>query len=554
VVLPIPLGVRLATSRDSMTVTRQLRDLSFRSVAPGGFASATIALDRPLALQPDEIAYYGRLYVYDLRNGKTVWEGRVEDPGRTADDSGEVWELAAIGPSGHAHDRTIPIIYIDTRLNVLRRVDDTKPGFETAAPTPIPFSDPNQGIVMRLPQGLSVNVGDSAAMSYQEIRYTGQKIARVSAFEDAGGVNNNWQLQLLLGTNVTTATGDVGDAQTMTTASAGINVDAQVVTDFNNGRNVLTFLFWQVSGGAVTATNDLHWASWQSIFIRSMLMTATGSDITTGYTNDYVRADEVVKDLLGRVLTQYDGALATVTTTSYQHSQLAYPDGADAGKILDDLINIEPTDYCWAAWESTINATISSPKYRFEFIPWPATVRYEASTLDGYRSQGSADGLFNAARVRYVDARGDTHVTQLTSSVPELAAAGLTREGFVDLGSEAASAASATAAGNTFLADHSSVLNAGTLTIARPILDRTLGRMVMPWEIRPGQLIRVRGILPKPDGLNATARNGVTVFRIVGTNFKARDAAVDLDLDSYQPTLARQVVEQQTKVRHGRRR
>ncbi|HEX2549977.1 MAG TPA: hypothetical protein VHK64_00155, partial [Nocardioidaceae bacterium] len=420
--------------------------------------------------------------------------------------------------------------------------------------TPIPFSDPNQGIVMRLPQGLSVNLGDGAAMTYQELRFTGQKLARVSAFEDAGGTNGNWNLEMCLGTNVTVATGDTGDAITMTTASAGVSRDSQVVTDFANGRNVVLFLFIQRAGGAVTASNDLHWASWQSVFVRSMLLSATGSDITTGYTNDYVRADEVVKDLLGRALSQYDGALATVTTTSYQHSQLAYPDGADPGKILDDLIDIEPTDFYYAAWESTVNATVTAPKYRFEFIAWPTSVRYEASTLDGYRSQGSADGLYNAARVRYVDAQGDTHLTQLTSSVPELSAAGLTREGFIDLGSEAASSASATSAGNSFLADHSSVLNAGTLTVARPILDRTLGRMVMPWEIRPGQLIRVRGILPRVDGLNATARDGVTVFRIVGVNYSARDAAATLDLDSFQPTIARQVVEQQTKVKHGRRR
>lgn len=552
--IPIPLGVRLASSQTTMTVTRQVRDLGFRSVVPGGFASATIGLDRPLGILPDEIRYFGKLYVYDLRNGTTVWEGRLEDPGRSADASGEVWQIAAIGPSGHVHDRTIPVIYIDTRLNVMRRVDNTKPGFEVAAPTPIPFSDPNQGIVMRLPQGLSVNLGDGAAMSYQELRYTGQKVARVSAFEDAGGVNANWSLQLILGTDVTVATGDTGDSITMTTASAGVTRQAVVVTDFTNGRNVVVFLFIQTAGGAVTATNDLHWASWQSIFIRSMLISATGSDITTGYTNNYVRADEVVKDLLGRVLSQYDGSLATVTTTSYQHSQLAYPDGADAGKIFDDLIDIEPTDYYWAAWEGTTNATVTSPKYRFEFVAWPSTVRYEASTLDGYRSQGSADGLYNAVRVRYVDAQGDTRLTQLTSTVPELAAAGLTREGFIDLGSEAASAASATSAGNAFLADHASALNAGTLTVARPIFDRSLARMVQPWEIRPGRLIRVRGILPKVDGLNATARNGVTVFRIVGVSYETRDASAQLDLDSFAPTLARQVVEQQAKTKKVRRR
>lgn len=552
--LLIPLGVRLATTRTSLDITRQVRDLTFRSVVPGGFASCTIALDRPLALQPDEIAYFGRLYVYDRRSGKTVWEGRVEDPGRTADQSGETWQIAAIGPSGHALDRTLPLIYVDTRLGVWRHVANTKPGFETASPTPVPFADPAQGVVLRLPQGITTNLGDGAAMTYQEFRFTGQKVARVTAFEDAGGVNANWNLQMILGTNVTVATGDTGDSITMTAASAGVSRQALVVTDFSNGRNVVLFLFIQLAGGVVTSTNDLHWASWQDVVVRSMLLSAVGADITTGYTQNWVLASEVVRDLLGRVLSSYDGALATVTTTSYQHSQLAYPDGATPAKILQDLIDIEPVDYYWAAWESTVNATLIAPKYRFEWVAWPTTVRYEASAVDGYRSPGSADGLYNAVRVRYVDAQGDTHLTQLTSTVTELTNAGLTREGFIDLGSEAASAASATSAGNAFLADHSSVLNAGALTVARPILDRSTGRMVMPWEIRPGTLIRVRGILPKQDGLNATARNGVTVFRVVGVTFNARDGSAQLDLDSYAPTLARQVVEQGAKVSHGRRR
>lgn len=547
--IPIPLGVRLASSQTTITITRQVRDLSFRSVVPGGFASATIGLDRPLAVLPDEIRYYGRLYIYDMRNGKTVWEGRLEDPGRTSDGGGEIWNLAAIGPSGHAHDRTLPLVYIDQRLNTMKHVNNTKPGFETAAPSPIPFQDPAQGLVLRLPQGITTNLGDGAAMSYQELRYSGQKVARVSTFERSGGPNANWQLQLILGTNVTVASGDIGDAITMTTASGGSQRTAVVVTDFSAGRNVVIFLFFQTAGGVVTSGNDLHWASFENVFVRSMLVDVLGADITTGYGNNYVLGSEVVKDLLGRVLNQYDGATATVTTTSYQHSQLAYSDGADPAKILQDLIDIEPVDYLWAAWESTVNA-----KARFEFVPWPATVRYEASTLDGYRGPGSADQLFNTVRVRYVDSVGDTRLTQLTSTVPELTAAGLTREGFIDLGSEAASAASATAAGNTFLADHGSVLNAGTLTVSRPIFDRVLARMVQPWEIRPGTLIRLRGVMPRVDGLNATARNGVTVFRVVGVNYEARDASMQLDLDSYAPTLARQVVEQQAKVSHGRRR
>jgi hypothetical protein len=89
------------------------------------------------------------------------------------------------------------------------------------------------------------------------------------------------------------------------------------------------------------------------------------------------------------------------------------------------------------------------------------------------------------------------------------------------------------------LAEHATPPNAGTLTIARPIYDHERGRMVDPWEIRPGNLIRVRGIQPNPNSLNVTDRDGVTVFQIVGTDYDTSSASATLELDSYSPTVAR---------------
>lgn len=533
--IPLPLSVRLSTSTGSKSVTRELRDLTFRSVAPGGFASATISLDRPLSTQPDEIGYYGKLYVYDARSGATVWEGRVEDPGRGVDDQGQVWQIAAIGPSGHVHDRTVPLVYIESTLQAAStRVENTKPGFVTEYGT-IPFNDPAQGLVCRLPQGITTNLGDSAAMRYGALSdaLTGQKLARIKYDVNSGGPNGNWVLELVCRTDGSLASGDIADTISMTAAGLGATETAVVVTDFSNGRNTCDFRFRQTAGGSVTAANDLHWASFANLAIRAMLKDASGADITTGYTNDYVLAHEVVRDLLGRLLTSYDGPNATITTNTYHIEQLAYPSAADAGKVLDDLMTLEPSCY-WAAWESA-----PSGKHRFEWTTWPTTVRYEASTLDGYRSQGSADGLYNAVRVRFVDEIGRTKTVQRTATVPELAAAGLTREAFLDLGTEAGTLDNATQAGDQYLADHATAANAGTLTVARPILDRVAGRMVQPWEIRPGRLIRVRGIQPRPNSLNATTRDGVTVFRVVGVNYRASSASAELELDSYPPTVAR---------------
>ena len=81
--LPVPLTVRLVTDRADRHIEADTpRPVLPVSVVPGGFASARMTLNRPLAFQPDEIAYYADVNVYDARNGNTVWEGRLEDPGQ----------------------------------------------------------------------------------------------------------------------------------------------------------------------------------------------------------------------------------------------------------------------------------------------------------------------------------------------------------------------------------------------------------------------------------------------------------------------------------------
>ena len=77
--------------------------------------------------------------------------------------------------------------------------------------------------------------------------------------------------------------------------------------------------------------------------------------------------------------------------------------------------------------------------------------------------------------------------------------------------------------------------------------------MVEPWEIRPG-LIRVRGILPRADALNASARDGVTVMRIRAAEYRASDAAAVLELDSYAPSTARSLANLQRRPYSPRRR
>jgi hypothetical protein len=58
---------------------------------------------------------YARVYILDTRSGDTVWEGSLEDPGRSSTSDGQTWQVTAIGPSGHAKDETFAYIPIKSR-------------------------------------------------------------------------------------------------------------------------------------------------------------------------------------------------------------------------------------------------------------------------------------------------------------------------------------------------------------------------------------------------------------------------------------------------------
>ena len=59
------------------------------------------------------------------------------------------------------------------------------------------------------------------------------------------------------------------------------------------------------------------------------------------------------------------------------------------------------------------------------------------------------------------------------------------------------------ATASAHLADHKVPPSGGRLTVARRIWDRIDGRFVMPWEIKPGELVRIVGVHSRPDALNA---------------------------------------------------
>lgn len=530
-ILGVPLTVRLKTAKADRFITRDVSELRFASAIPGGFTHLTIDLHRPLSLDPDEIQWYGTVYVYDGRSGAVVWQGRLEDPGRGAGPDGEIWQVNAVGPTAHARDITAPYIYVDQNLERWQEqaANNTGGQLEKIGTT----EEATAGLLRASLANAEVAViGWRKGWQYNSLRETGQHLARVSYAWDTGLSQADWQVRMRFGATDLTNLEDDVDWNTAGGTGGGV-----ITTDWATTAQ-LTGLSIERLVSAYTVANENAWATFSAIIVRGTVYTAAGTEDTAAasYSTDTILASQVVTDLLGRLLPKFDGPNATIATTSYAIKQLAYPDGANAAQIFDDLVVLEP-GYFWAAWEDTVNG-----KALFEYPAWPTTVGLEASAKDGFDSPGSSSDLFNAVSVRWRDPLGQIRRNRRTNTVQALTDAGLTREALIDLSDTMGNTVDADRAGDQFLLEHAAAPNAGTLTVQSPILSLTLGRMLDPWELvrhAPGKLIRVRDVKPRVDALNATSRDAVTIFKVVGAEYSARDNSCRLALDSQPKTMTR---------------
>lgn len=394
--LPLPLTVRLANADVDRHITKDLRSLSFRSVVPGGYASATFSLDRPLSETAPELQPYTRVIIYDGRNANTVWEGRLEDPGRSAGSDGLVWDLAAVGPSAHAQDRVVARVYVDSSTERWLRGSLTDKGGQVQR-TDLDSDNETPSILLVFQEGMSLTNVSNVDITYRTLYDCGQQVARIrSDFTNA--ITDSTTLR----NRIVTRTGPNGTGNTAVSAdwSSGnqsFNAARGGANPINAGDDVVNIRIMKYSGSETATAN--RWGQFWGMAVRAVLKDINGSDITSGYSLNTVTAAEVITDLIGRGdLYAYDPASSTIDTSGTATiDQLAYPSGITPAEILDELVGFEQAFY-WAAWESQANG-----KFRFEWKPWPTTARYIISMRDGYDSTDSFNEVYNEAKVAYRD-------------------------------------------------------------------------------------------------------------------------------------------------------
>lgn len=527
VVVPAPADERvpLAVRIGSRHITREVSGLSFRKEAVGGLKSINLRLARPLDRFDPDLAALSSVYIEDGRTAEIIAEGRLSDFGRSAGSDGQQWELVAFGPAQHAADVAVPLVYFDASTAEWHRSTYTSPSSQTWYDE---IDEDISGCMMRPSEGSTVSTSWVADMIHRSVRRAGMELGRIRCSWDAGVTNADYVLQLV----TRAGTGGGSTAASASANTAGGTLSGVVVTDFTQGDDVVSVRVVRNTSSIVATEN--HFFHFFSFAIRALIYSADGAARTTGYANDYILAHEVVNDLLGRpgVLDQFDGAGATVDTGgTHQFDQLSYPDGVTPEQVFDDLMLLEPA-YRWTTGPN------AGSGYAFRWEPWPTTVRYEVDLNDGGDFPASSQELFNKVTVRWRDRDGRSRTTTRTLACAILDGAGINRSTTIDLSDEIGSSAAAVRAGDNFLAEHNVPNNAGTITVSRPVRDRSTGLMVDPHEIEPGELIRVKGVESYPDALNASSNDGQTVFRIWSMTYSSDSASAVLELDTFSRTVA----------------
>lgn len=507
-----PLGVRINDGVSDRHVGAKTTGLRFRKTAPGGFHSASMSINVARDTFTD-LGPADRVYVYGP-TGRTLWEGFLDNPSDTDGPGGQSLELSAMGTSVLAQDQAKALIYVDRDLSQWEQwLGAGAPVSAVASSSSDPDAEggDGDGLLCQFGLGTQVTTGSLAQIGYLGFQRAGWEFGAINVRLRSGKIDTNYRTDLAYSVPGSPASFFQLGGNTITTVPGTANRWVGEVSNPPVG-TVGIALRLRRSGAAGNVPDDNTWTYFDQIAIlgRRMLRNqALVTGVAGMVSATYVRADWVVEDLLGRALGGLiDTVLSTVEATTWQIDQLTYMDGATAGQVLDDLTLWEPS-MLWEILEHTGRG------YRFNYRAWPTSARYEVSVKDGYSAPGSDIDLCNRVAVNWVDENKKPRTTIVYASsasgvVPPWIPAGSAPTVFalplkaledagrardaepVTLPEGRGSAANAQRIGEQVLASKANPPKAATVVINRRLADLTRGTMVMPYEIEPGYLVRVR--------------------------------------------------------------
>lgn len=583
--IPVPLGVRIYDHQNNVDqwVTKWVDDLQYRSVIPGGFASASFRLHVPQHMYPVAAAWmprapriplitlFNRVQVVDLRSGEIAWEGRIDSAARVTDD-GFAWDIGCAGAMVAATDMTKPVFYADSGLESWLAPDANR---NISQAYSMSKSDSPPSLKVEFKPGGAITSGFGDPVWYHFLCFaTGQFLGRFTVTYSGNLPNVSGGSSLQSRAGVYTVGSGFQEAVDATTLGADVTKSNAVggASSFTSTSGQVVKFEINIPSGSITVpSSESGDAAFLNPLIIAMRVDRNGTLLTgtANYGTDYVTVSQVVEDVLGRFLNNAwstsganipaNGSVGAAgayidTSDTTPITDLKFPDGATAADILNQLMGVQTNAY-WAIWESQNTATngTDSQRYRFEWATWPNGWGYQASSADGLDEQPDGSNMYNFVSYQYDDEFGIEHYITPTflqewwaftdpSPAPVLQDR-LTRGASVK---KSGVGVDAGALASEWIAEHGQEVNAGTLTVKRPIQfydagansNSGTGRMLDPWMVRPGKLIRITDIPVQADSTSINhgttappATHAGAVFRVVSTDYDAADNSCRLGLD-----------------------
>lgn len=487
--LRAPLSIRINDGHTDRIVNQYAHGLKFTKVANGGHQT----IECPLVMPRDTFRDLGRtdrLYVSDKRTAQPVTDGYLKNPTPVDGPSGQAYDLVALAGMWRASDETWPVCYMDQDLSGYGKDLFAMATANIEAGT-WDTDETSKRLRVTIPGGGVAATSAFAGADNTTMQRARMTLGAITAYAVSGKDDPDYKVTL----DHPAGSVDLTDPMSDTGTPLFLYSDDDFPTDVDyfSLRLVRT-------GLATNVADDTTWTDFVNLILLGQRYDRYGNPlvgVAGMVTATHVLASQVVEDLLSRLLfASCDPVTAQVDDTVYEITQLAYLDGTRAEQVLTDLATFEP-DYYWGIGSAGANGL-----HEFWYRRWPTEPRYTVSVKDGWVETGSDTDLCSRQAVYWTDATGESQSVEVTAgdlvgmdlvSQAEIEALTWTRDAdVITLPDGVGSRENALQLAIAVLLDKIRPPRAGKITVRRPILDRLTGNRVMPWELEPGFVCRVR--------------------------------------------------------------
>jgi hypothetical protein len=552
------------------------------------------------------IRLFNRIQVVDLCTAEIAWEGRIEDPARETDNG--TWTLGCLGTTVFATDIRRPMFYLDNKA------DSWLKSSQDGTLYTQDIDSTNNILKIGFVEGWAWG-SNAAYQDYLRKQFIFQGPERcdmegIGRFDAICNGNDNAIVNGKLGITLQarkwdnsidpTAPDQRNIAQYRLTSAADFHTSRVVGSNIDDGSKHLFMAggYFDTTGSdAVPGVST--WGSWTLPRVQAQRLDRHGNTLNTGasYPDGALKVAPIVEDVVGRFLVKgWDRSFDNNPYAGYVDENNVYIDtsnsvlmvdgwtfydGVTAQEILQKVIDEAQPNAYWGIWESNFNATDRNidSNCRFSFETWPASWGYQVTSVDGFTEQPNGEKAYSFVWYIYSNgynendlniwSQGSKHVQTYWNRTlgSDLDLNQISRAQTIIRGSDTdiyAGSGVFTEAGQ-WITDNSHTVNSGQIKIARPVLvyDRGLNgpfgmaRMLSPWMVRPGKLIRVMDVLPAnfmndfPYGSTTAPNRGHDncVFRMVATEYDSDSNTTTVDLDA-PPTwnVPQQIVTKQSAL------